>query len=1712
MTEKTKYQIIGVLIIAGLLLTAGPVIAGFSPLAAVAMGWMWFALPGFPLTAILLRRVSWVARIPIAFVLGIGLATLYTVPAILLRLKLDYYLGLSIGTLLLTMLIFLRYESRNRPQPDDGQDSSPETGYKFPEADAGQMYVYLSPQIGHPEAAARIPEVRAGKLEIGMAAYLGLLVVAVGALVVLALRWPPAGDDLAGLPFFAESLRVGRITGTEPHHGTGTPVTPRNELIVTGYQSVLVAKLSGTAPDVFLVNSRPVLIIIAILALYTFLYQYFKNRHLALFLLSLWVIFLLATTQVEGTGSDFVTRIVQDKFFGWFIVVPIVLVFMLWFLESHQRRYLAGFGLVAFGATLMHPITLTQVMVLGGSFGALYLVAEHSRRAFRDVVLIALVLVLCLVVPVFQYIRFMGRMPIEEVGLNDVVEFARTSQAVTRYRLWLLNGNRYILHPAIILQPVILLGFLFAPLLVLHLRKSNAARLIVASMVAMPLLLYVPPLAALAGKFVTPYLLWRLAWPLPLLAILAIGWLVWRLVSGPASLVSRRSLRASNVILYAGLLTAVALALVIARPNIKEGLVNFEERRSAQEFTTCATARDALHFLDDLAHDEYVNVLASRQLNFCIPGLAPLANVVEFRGYGTVNRLPIEQVDESLQRVQDATYFNSVDLVDDLVVAAIERQNIDYVMVEKDRIHLDLQIRHLPQLFTSVYADRDYALYAVTKPLPASPIVDGNAALRQRRWAEAQRIFSQVLQEDAGQILAQLGLGMAQEGMGDLDAALASYLAASAGAADEPALHAWLAETYLLMRDAKRVIEEYEQAVTLAPRRYALYTSLGIAQYLAGDEDAARDSFARSVSLLTPEGTATYYSILGNTVMSAHWASEAVRNYRSAIAIEPDARRYVELAEALFRSDDVTGAIQASQEAIELDPWFDLPHLQLASIYESEDQLEDAVQEYERAWRLNPVNHNSFTGLGQAIRARTGIEAAIERLEDLMTLNDILPGPYRATAILHAVNGETDAALKELAHSAVIQDRDAGLKVTTADFLLRNGQLDEAAQVYEEALELNRDLISARVGIATLYARDAEFGLQIGELLRAARSNASASSPRLSLAAAYRVLGKWQAAQAEAEWAIKLESDKPVGYVALGLLYSFRANWEAAIAACEQAIEVEPTDTDAFIQLGQIYQALGDLETAREYLERAAELEPDLPGSWVTLGDLYRREGDLTGAIAQYQRAIEVEPGYVVAHVALGNALQASGHLTESIAALQRAIEVEPASPDSYIALSQIARTQGKTDEALDWLEKAVKANASAGRAFAALAAEYERRGAGESAIQAYEQAIAAEPSLTDAYIQLATLHEALGNFAAAEEQFRAATQAVPGAGMGWVGLGSFYARRGEHAKAIDIFQQAQEIEPTRSEAYAGLAKLYQTMGRRDEASAQYQIATQVNPGSSSAWTALGDYYQNQNEVDSALAAYQQAVEVEPGNVLAWLALGNAFRVWGKVDQAEEVYQHALALQPGNAEIYLAMGRSEEVQGMVETAEELYQQATDLAPAAVRSHLRLGAFYNGKGEQDKALAELEEAAAVAPVSAQALVALGDWHRVQGNRELAERIYRQAMQVAPTEVDGYVALGQLEEERANFTAAELLYRQAAEIAPTRPDGYLSLGSLYAVQYQPEQAQAAFEAAVDVAPSSAQTLVTLGNWYQVRGDRELAEKAYRRALEMDPTANELGWFSG
>lgn len=1722
-----------------LLLTAH--LAAIWPFVGVVLSWLWLMLPGFALSYLLVPSLSWIERVPLSFVLGIGLATPYTVLAILLRLSLNSLLALSLLTLILSAAL---YSLQQRSSPDHV-------------AEEKEIVQHTRPSV------AMLP-------------LLALLSLLVGVLVYLSVQWPPAGDDLAGLAYFAEIVRLDRITGAEPFHGTGTPVTPRNELIVWAYQNILLIKITGLSPVDYFVNSRPFFIILAFLSLFTLLHQALKQWRLTLFVLNLWAIYLLSTLKVDMSGNELITRIAQDKFVGWFVFVPVTLAPLLWYMQGNRLRHLLIFAAGAFAAALLHPITLTQVLILASGFGLVYLLTERNRQALRRLLPVMGILAFCLAIPVVQYLRYQDRMPVEAAGLGSAIELGRLTMAIGRYRLWLVGANSYILHPDFALRPLVIAGVLLSPLLLWLEHRHNAARLLAGALLLLPVLLYIPPLAKIVGTFLTPYLLWRLAWPLALLSVSVLGWLVWRTLSAAEqALLSRSGPQAATGFQTAGVLAILTLALAAAAPDIQAGYTGYKERVLAEEFSICAVADAAIEQLDNLSQREPLTVLASRQLNYCIPGLAPLANVIEFRGYGTVNRLPEADVADSLKRVEQAWHFSGAQRVDTLILTTIRQRNVDYVMISNDNLDLALQFRHLPALFAPVYDDARFSIYEVKNPLVASPIVEGNQALQEWRWKEAEAQFRQIRDDDPQALIAYVGLAQALQGQGKFDGALHAYHLAVELALSEPALHAQLGSIYLATNDAERAAEAYRRAIELAPDVASLQLAMANVERIRGNAEAAQRHFARAASLQTTTGSAAYYALLARLQHASGWPEAAVESYRMAIALEPTVDRYVNLARALADIGLTTQAIAAYDEGSEFDPWHYLPHMSLGKLYEEQGELEAAIGEYEHAARLNPAGVSSYVLLSLALREQAGTEVALSRMEQLAALHPALPGPHRALATLHTAEDNLDRAMAELDRAEVLQPRNASLASARGFLYLADDDAAHAHEAFRKALSLNPRTISARIGLGIVAFEISDYSGSSAQLREIARLKPALTWPHTTLAANFARQGQWGSAETELKWALYLAPDNRETLLALGDLYRKRLRWPEAITHLTAVLESVPTQVEALVGLAQVQQQMGQFDAAEQFYERAIVTAPDDARAYVRLAQMYRLLGRsaealaveekalasvgqlkylllslaasyraqdrLEDAAALYAQVVESNPEAISAYVALahleaeeedwetatslydallesnpGNSqaylataryYQYRGQIMETEEAIRQSLQLTGASAENYRVLSRVLEQQGEWEEAETVLEQAVTRFPAEAQAHLNLATSLAQHGNVEAAAPHFERAIDLDLTLAPAYVGRWEAAYYQGDIQAADGYVATALERNPGSAPLFLAAGAFYRMKGELQQAEAFVRHSLTLAGVSSENYLALSDLQQRQSNWQDAHQTLQEAVTRFPDDPGAYYNLARYEMQRGHLDDAESHFASAIRHDSALVDAYAGLVEIARYRGDETAADELLSAAIAQNPGSAAPLLLLARVQQLRGDVPAAESTLQQALALAPADATAHVQLGDFYYQENRLADALETWQAALSLPLVGEELYIRLGDLYLALGQAESAQAWYEKAVQVDTYSASPHLALARLYSSLGRLDDAASALHEARRREPDRAEVYLSLAQLSQTRGDAATALLLFERALAVQPAWSETYIAVAEFHTGAGEEAQALEILRRGITVMPMSGEL-----
>ena len=1442
-------------------------IAAVLPALSATIAFVLFLLPGAALSICFLPE-SLPERLPTAFILSTGLMIVPGVLVLILHLSLDVFVwifsGLAGAAALVVVVIFAR-RSSGTVQVDHRRDT-------------------INPLL-----------------------VIALCALAAG-LCLTSLGVPMIGDDWAGMAFIQDWLVTDHLNLYEPFLGAGLPPTSRAEFGVSALDFALLCRLSGLNPIVQYHYLRPLMTLVALIAFYTLAREMLPRRNAAAFVTVFWMITLLASIVWGDPGYDLVARINQDKFTLRYILLPVALRFLLGYFQSHRLQDLIFFGLAGWAAGGTHPMGPLLIGLPCLAFGLIHLALERDRHTFGRLMVAALLLTTGVILPLIQLLG------VEEgwlaFALDDPTDpnlLTRLRTAIRAQRLWLLPNSDYVLHPAAILDLLNLIAVLGLPFLVWRLRRSLPARLLLGTLVLIPPLLYFQPTGKLIGQLITPWLLYRLVWPVPLAAALTIGWCLWAGVEYPKALLTRAG-APSWARVGLPLAVLVVLAGVLA-PSIRTGQAYLEDVRTDPNRAQCQEVAPLLEHLPEIIQSDSI-VLADHDLNFCIPAYEARANVLEYRWTTTLSRFPPERRDEALQRVKDMLYYSSARFVDGELAAILDRHDVRYILIEEEE-PLNVQLRRLPAWFAPIIKEGGYVLYGVAERRPQLSLVNANTAMMQGNWQTARTIYESALGQDPNSTtLAHLGLGELYLAQGLIGQAIEELEGAVAASPSDGLVWGQLADTLVAAGRYEEAVAAYERAVGLAPRSSLLRQRLGHVYRLTNQLDKGRTAYEQAIALLAPVGSARGYQMLGDLYAQAGWHTEALDAYGQSLAVLPGQMLVeISIGDVYLNSGDREQARAAYQRAARLDRWAYEPAICLGRLHEEEGDLAAAVERYRHAVQFDPTDPTGYALLAGAVQAQEGRVAAQQAIQDSPGYQLILPSPLLASGNLYAGQGHYDQAVAEFERAIARFPVDtASVKIALGSALLSAGREDAAIVAYSEAPIDNPSVaVGAYIGLGDVYVRQAHPGQAMGSYYKAVRTGPAFGTAHVVLGDGYASQAQADVAMAEYQRAVTVQPGYLGGYIALGDAYRDRGDWEQAIAVYRQAVAMYPSEGVGYQGLAQAYQMQGHLSEATQAYEDAVAASPGLPATHIALGQVYQTAGEIEAASAQYLQAVETDPTDLTAQMALGNFYLAQGDAEAAADVFHAVVEMVPTDARGYMGSANALLTLGSFDEALEQLQIAVQRSYWPGDAYVALGNEHSKRADGERAISAYRLAISTEPASVDGYVSLGRLYEGRGEWDAALAQYRAAVRAAPASEQTYTALGKALQARGDSAAALGVLYQAIEVKPTHSEAYEALGQVYRAAGRVDEALAVYEQAVQLLPGSAASWLALGEFKQSRGEWEEALTVYQQALAVEPGNVSAWISLGNWYQGQAQWQEAEECYKRAVELEPGNAAGYVAL-------------------------------------------------------------------------------------------------------------------------------------------------------------------------------------------------------------
>lgn len=561
-------------------------------------------------------------------------------------------------------------------------------------------------------------------------------------------------------------------------------------------------------------------------------------------------------------------------------------------------------------------------------------------------------------------------------------------------RLLEIGEGSYIAHPSLLLDPAMLgaylLGVPFLVWKVKQAKESLAAQLLLGVLAFVPVVTFVPYTATLISDIISPWMLYRLTWPLLLAALLVLGWMCWEALRfagtrlGRFDLTRRVAPWLPLIIVGLLLIEAVPLALTSLRAAEDPGEI-------AQDETSCLDP--TFRWMQGSIIPAPSGVMAPRTENPCILANAVSARVVGVRGQ------------TSPQAQQDLENFYAAPTVGPETLEILERREIGYVVLPINS-PLNVQLEHLPGFARMNNPGERYRVYKVAdreKAFEPRVVVVANGELNDEERDEAIESYAEVLEsnpDDDDVFLAYLGLGHAYMEKKQYVEAAENYQSATELDSESSTAHELLAAAYNAGGQRTQAQAEFERATELDPENAALHLRYGqflvpidrreaVAQHravvemfpkvpeyriklgttltLAGDPEAGDREFERAI-LLSPLSAKIRADVAGANLATGR-PEKALRRYEEALQLEPNSQLYtLNLGKVHAQLSTLNGGDEEHFEEAETllrrveelghPPWEadqrEAARIALGDLYLEWDRPEDAATAYERALKLNP--------------------------------------------------------------------------------------------------------------------------------------------------------------------------------------------------------------------------------------------------------------------------------------------------------------------------------------------------------------------------------------------------------------------------------------------------------------------------------------------------------------------------------------------------------------------------------------------------------------------------------------------------------------------------------------------------------------------------------------------------------------------------------------
>ncbi len=569
----------------------------------------------------------------------------------------------------------------------------------------------------------------------------------------------------------------------------------------------------------------------------------------------------------------------------------------------------------------------------------------------------------------------------------------------------------------------------------------------------------------------------------------------------------------------------------------------------------------------------------------------------------------------------------------------------------------------------------------------------GELTLRDRDWAGAVNVWTELEKGQPEGVRAAFGLARAELGLGQASLALAGaerVLSSNPEHVGAP----------IVMLDAQRALQN--------------------ASDRSAPESSGTEKLVALVKGVLPQASpgeaALAQSVLGELHLNQGRIGPAQLAFEESLAIDSNfPRALVGLGETLHLSGRYSEALARFEAAAHAEPNSLYAELGIAKSQIQLARLPEAKAVLARLEGSHKGHPGVIFWMGKAEQALGNSDAAL--------------AAYRAS--IDAAKGRADSVDAYLA-LAKLQSELGQLALAQKTLSEARDRLPPSGPLHKALGEVAMD----RAEFAEAYAHfQKAVGLESGD-----------TRARFMGAVALTRMGRFQEALSAFETVGETDKDFPGLSVERGRLFEESGRTAEALKEYEAAFAKSAEDPDLWIRVGCARVAAGQGAAAEDLLEKALKARQRSAEANYCLGRALFDQERYVDAIARLERAQSLDGTRAIYSLYVGWVSAEVGRQSDAEVALDNAIELDKGLGDAFWQRGRLRLKQGAVKDAISDLQRALELKPARSEALADLAVAYADLGRMPKALDTWEEAIARDADNPTWHFRYGKLLSSSGN------------------------------------------------------------------------------------------------------------------------------------------------------------------------------------------------------------------------------------------------------------------------------------------------------------------------------------------------------------------------------